>query len=279
MRSKFLAALLLLTSTIGHVHAQDPIEISEKTPFSIGESFSFQSGILNEQRTINVYLPANYQTDSARSYPVIYLLDGSADEDFIHIAGIVQFATFSWINMLPESIVIGIANVDRKRDFTYPTSIEKDREDFPTTGGSKKFIDFIENELQPLINSQYRTDTFSTVIGQSLGGLLATEILLTKPHLFDNYVIISPSLWWDNGSLLTIDSLVSLKEKGVYVGVGKEGEVMEVQAKELYEKLKSREPNMRRLYFSFFEKQNHGDVLHLAAYDGFEKLFSSPEIR
>ncbi len=278
MGSKFLAILLLLAATIGHLSAQKPIAISEKSVFSIGESLRFQSGILNEQRTVNVYLPASYAADSATNYPVIYLLDGSADEDFIHISGIVQFATFSWINMLPESIVIGIANVDRKRDFTYPTSIEKDKEDFPTTGESKKFIDFIENELQPLVNSHYRTDTFSTVIGQSLGGLLATEILLKKPDLFDNYVIISPSLWWDNGSLLQIDPSLALKEKGVYIGVGKEGEIMEGQAKKLYEKLKFSEPDMRRLYFSFFEEQNHGDVLHLAVYDSFEKLFSSLEM-
>ena len=60
-------------------------------------------------------------------------MDGSKDEDFIHISGIVQFGSFSWINMLPESIVVGIANVDRKRDFTYPSSVEIDKKELPKT--------------------------------------------------------------------------------------------------------------------------------------------------
>ena len=70
------------------------------------------------------------------------LLDGSKDEDFIHIAGIVQFGSFSWINMLPETIVVGIANVDRKRDFTYPSQNTLDQEEFPTSGKSAHFIQF-----------------------------------------------------------------------------------------------------------------------------------------
>ncbi len=55
------------------------------------------------------------------------------------------------IRILPPSIVVGISNVDRKRDFTLPTTIQKDKEDFPTTGESAKFISFIEKELQPYI--------------------------------------------------------------------------------------------------------------------------------
>ena len=53
--------------------------------------------------------------------------------------------------MLPKSILVGIANVEGKRDFTHPTTIEKDRAEFPTTGGSENFISFIEKELQPFI--------------------------------------------------------------------------------------------------------------------------------
>ena len=92
----------------------------------------------------------------------------------------MQFANFSWINMLPKSILVGIANIDRKRDFTFPTTIEKDKKDYPTTGGSAKFIAFIEKELQPFIESHYKTTSSKTIIGQSLGGLLATEILFKK---------------------------------------------------------------------------------------------------
>ncbi len=253
--------------------AQNTLEIRNKEPFSIGESIEFYSAILQENRKINIYLPNGYSGDSLKKYPLIYLLDGSADEDFIHIAGLVQFASFSWINTIPESIVVGIANIDRKRDFTYPTTVEKDKKDYPTTGGSANFIHFIQLELQPLIGKEYRTDSVKTLIGQSLGGLLAAEILFKNPDLFDNYIIVSPSLWWDNESLLGRQLAEQTSGKSVYIAVGKEGEVMERTARELFEKLKPTHQENAGLYFQFFEKQNHGDALHLSVYDGFEKIF------
>ena len=163
------------------IFAQNENKRNEVTQLSIGEKIEFQSKILKENRILNIYLPNGYSKDSLKEYPVIYLLDGSIDEDFIHISGLVQFGSFSWINMIPESIVVGISNVDRKRDFTFPTNNKKDKEDFPTTGESESFINFIENELQPYIDKKYETDSIKTLIGQSLGGLLATEILFKNP--------------------------------------------------------------------------------------------------
>lgn len=104
--------------------------------------------------------------------------------------------------MIPESIVVGIGNVDRKRDFTYPFQNELDLKEFPTSGKSEKFISFLEKELQPFIDSTYKTMEMKTIIGQSLGGLLVTKILFKKPELFNNYIIVSPSLWWDDEKLL-----------------------------------------------------------------------------
>lgn len=271
---KEIKSLVIISLLIFQQIAQCQIT-SEVKPFSIGETFEMYSENLNEQRTINVYLPNNYQTDSSKKYPVIYLLDGSHDEDFIHIAGLVQFSSFSWINTIPESIVIGIANVDRKRDFTFPTSNEEHLHDFPSSGSSGPFIEFIENELQVLINDKYQTNESKTLIGQSLGGLLATEILFKHTSLFDHYIIISPSLWWDDQSLLEYHLKEIIRNKDIYVGVGKEGEVMEADAEELHKKLTDFGVNSSKLYFSYFEDKDHGDVLHLAAYDAFEKLFKT----
>lgn len=247
------------------------------SPLSIGEKILFQSEILEEERRLNIYLPHGYSPDSTKVYPVIYLLDGSIDEDFIHIAGLVQFGSFSWINMIPESIVVGISNVDRKRDFTYPTNNKKDKKDFPTTGGSEKFIDFLESEVQPFIETNYKVDEIKTIIGQSLGGLLATEILFKKPELFDNYIIVSPSLWWDDESLLNLKPVDYTSKKSLYVAVGKEGKVMERTAKELHEKLEGLKKENSRLYFKFLENQDHGDALHLSVYDAFEKIFKQEQ--
>jgi len=246
--------------------------IENRYPLSIGETVEIYSTILDESRTLNIYLPYGYSADSLKKYPVIYLLDGSMDEDFVHISGLVQFASFSWINLIPETIVVGISNVDRKRDFTFHAEDKGYKKEFPTSGNSSLFIDFIEKELQPFVENNFNTDTLSILIGQSLGGLLATEILFKKPDLFDNYIIVSPSMWWDNESLMKFTPKPYHSLKTIYIGVGKEGEIMEREARELYDKLKSISKGNTKLYFKFLDGQSHGDALHLAVYDAFETI-------
>ncbi|MFK5878548.1 MAG: alpha/beta hydrolase-fold protein [Flavobacteriaceae bacterium] len=267
----FILASLLFCN---YLSAQNiPIK-KNSTLLTIGETVEIHSTILSEDRILNIYLPHGYSKDSVKEYPVIYLLDGTIDEDFIHVAGLVQFGSFSWINMLPETIVVGISNIDRKRDFTFHTDDKGYTKEFPTTGYSAPFIDFIENELQPFIKTNYKTNGTKTLIGQSLGGLLATEILFKRPDLFDNYIIVSPSLWWDNESLLEATPASYKTNKSIYVAVGKEGKIMEREAKALYDKLKPLNKKNTKIYYHFFEKQNHADALHLAVYDAFEKVFN-----
>ena len=267
----FLILAALFVYSVG-ARAEDETAVIKTSPFSIGETLSWESKTLHQTRTINVYLPAGYH-QSDKNYPVIYLLDGSADEDFIHIAGLVQFGSFSWINMLPESIVIGIANVDRKHDFTFPTNNSKDQQDFPTTGSSAQFIEFISKELLPLVANKYRITELKTLIGQSLGGLLATEILFKHPELFDNYLIVSPSMWWDDESILKLEPKVFAGNKSIFIGVGKEGEIMERGAKQLSQKLTELNWPNARINFAYFEQLDHGDTLHLAAYEGLKFIF------
>ena len=112
-----ICTLIFSFSTITIAQKTVEKENTAPKPFVIGEIVNIHSKELGENRTLNIYLPNGYHPDSLKRYPVIYLLDGSADEDFIHIAGLVQFGSFPWLNILPESIVVGIANVDRKRDF------------------------------------------------------------------------------------------------------------------------------------------------------------------
>ena len=267
MKKHLLVMLLFFVIPIGFSQGKP----KEKVPFVLGNIEEIQSTILSEKRILNIYLPEGYSEKDTIHYPVIYLLDGSADEDFIHIAGLVQFSNFSWVNLLPKSILVGIANVDRRRDFTFPTSIAQDKKDFPTTGSSEKFIQFIEKELQPFVEKNYKTTASKTIIGQSLGGLLATEILFKKPNLFSKYMIISPSLWWNNESLLEMQKPTFTQPTAIYVGVGNEGKVMIDDAKKLAALFQNAENTKSHTDFQFFEKENHGSILHLAVYDTFEK--------
>ncbi len=246
-----------------------------QTPFTLGQIDKIQSMELSETRTLNIYLPEGYSLDSSTKYAVIYLLDGSANEDFIHIVGIVQF--LNMIESLPKSIVVGIANIDRKRDFTFPTTIERDKKDYPTTGSSSKFMAFIEKELQPFIQKKYKTNTSKTIIGQSLGGLFASEVLIKKPYLFDNYMIVSPSLWWDNESLLAIAPGLLAKQPDkktkVYISVGKEGKQMEDDSRRLAEILHASDKSNLQLHFLPLLNETHLTILHNSIYKGFELLY------
>jgi predicted alpha/beta superfamily hydrolase len=255
-------------------------------PFVLGVIEEIQSAQLQEKRILNIYLPEGYNKNDTVKYPVIYLLDGSADEDFIHVVGLVQFNSFPWINRVPQSIVVGIANVDRKRDFTFPSTIESEKKNYPTTGHSDKFIAFIEKELQPFIEKKYKTNSSKTIIGESLGGLLATEILLKKPTLFNKYIIISPSLWWDNGSLLKQTSVLFQEdfsqETEIYIGVGKEGlapsetpHVMEVDANLLTEKIKNTKSKSVTVYYDYLPEETHATIGHQAVFNAFRLLYSA----
>lgn len=249
---------------------------------TIGVRDSIISKQLSETRYLNIYLPVGY-SDTER-YNVIYLLDGGMNEDFIHVVGLMQFNTMPWINRVPRSIVVGIVNVDRQRDMTYPTTVAADKKRFPTTGGSEKFISFIETELQPYIQQHYHTNGNNMLIGQSLGGLVATEILFKKPQLFNKYLIMSPSLWWDAGSLLNYQPSITKSypttDIDIYLAVGKEGltptepaRVMEVDANLLAEKINDIGNGHIHLSFDYLPDENHATINHQAVFRGFRSLY------
>lgn len=254
-------------------------------PFVLGETVEIASQQLGETRILNIYLPERYKHSDTGSYRVIYLLDGSANEDFPHIAGLVQF--YEMMGLMPEAIVVGIANVNRKRDFTFPVTasvqnkqhtdagkfadfIEQQMRD-STAGHSARFMAFVEKELQPYITAHYRTAN-RTLIGQSLGGLVAVEFLARKPELFDDYIIVSPSLWWDHESLLNLVDPQKLSGKTVYIAVGKEGDMMEHDAQQLAARLQQNKAV--HIIFHPFERETHATILHNAVYDAFRTLYS-----
>lgn len=268
---KFLVAILALTG-ITFLKAQ------EAKPLILGEVQVLESYVLDEARTLNIFLPQGY-VDSI-DYPVLYVLDGTINEDFIHICGLVQFFQLQF--GMPEFIVVGIANVDRKRDFTFHTDLPDLQEKYPTTGHSELFIRFIAEELQPFIESHYSVSDTRYLIGQSLGGLLATEILLKHADLFTHYLIVSPSLWWDNESMLDqAGELLAVQEDlpvYVYVSVGKdEHRIMRREARAIYWVLtKANRPEMT-VEFNMMKDENHATILHNSIYEAFMRIFPFTE--
>ena len=258
---------LLLFCSAGLFAGSKPAQKAGPSPLVIGQVHHLHSSHLGEDRTLNIYLPHGYEQNS-RKYPVIYLLDGSAHEDFLHAAGLVQF--LSLYRMMPESIVVGIANVDRRRDFTYPSTVKSDKKEVPTGGGSANFKRFLKDELKPYVQARLRTKGKNTIIGQSLGGLLATEILLTEPEMFDNYILISPSLWWDGRKLAGgagefLKAHPKLKKK-VFIGLGSEGRAMQECIDTLVAGFKQHAGKKLKWNYESFPKETHATLLHRGLY-------------
>lgn len=175
--------------------------INYNDPVPAHDSLTIESKEVNETRIINVWLPPSYKTGTD-SFPVLYMPDGGiVQEDFPHIAN--TLAELIKAKKIPPTILVGIANTDRKKDLTGFTAVEKDKELIPTYGGSGKYRAFINNELFPEINKRYRTTNEKGIIGESLAGLFVTETFLQHPDMFDYYIAFDPSLWWNNKNLVT----------------------------------------------------------------------------
>ena len=196
---RLAAAALLVVSFARPAVASAQTESAPQTRLEIGVSHKLSSKALSEQRTINVVLPASYNSDRSRRYPVLYLLDGGLEQDLLHVAGVVHLGAV-W-GRSAEAIVVGIETKDRRKELVGPTTDPELRKRYPTAGSSAKFREFIRLEVKPLIEKSYRTNQRDSVLGESLAGLFIVETYLAEPSLFDGYGAVDPSLWWDKEAL------------------------------------------------------------------------------
>lgn len=156
-----------------------------------------ESAALKEQRRINVYVPDGVPAD--RRLPVIYMPDGGVAEDFPHIANTIDAAVRE--GRMAPVILVGIENTQRRRDMTGPTTVEEDRRIAPVVGGSAAFREFIATELVPWVEANHATTAQRAIIGESAAGLFIVETFFEMPGLFDTWIALDPSLWWNGGQL------------------------------------------------------------------------------
>lgn len=163
------------------------------------ETFDITSILLGEVRTVNVWLPEGY-VSGEKSLPVLYMLDGGVNEDFPHLANTIE-QLIREKKMRPV-ILVGIANTQRRRDYTGPTNVAKDKEIAPIVGGSAAYRQFLKLELFAEIEMRYSVRNERGIIGESLAGLFVVETFLEHPEMFDMYIAFDPSLWWNDSDLV-----------------------------------------------------------------------------
>ncbi len=259
--SFIIVAILAVSFFAANLFAQQAAKIF------VGEAIVIHSEILDEDRTLYIYTPQGYGSSEDR-YPALYMLDGS--EHFVHVSGIIHY--LSGIGHIPQMIMVAIPNTRRDHDLT-PTY----NEEFPTSGGGEKFLNFLEKELIPYIDQTYRTQPYRILAGHSLAGTFTVYTLLTKPDLFGGYISISPSIGWDDGVVVKRAKSFFQKQprlkKFFYLTLGDEGEWKYSFFKDLTDTIRRTKPQDFNWKFVHMKDESHVSIPHKSVYDGLELLY------
>lgn len=170
----------------------------------------FHSRFLPDKRDISIYLPEAYRTEPRKRFPVFYLHDGQNlfDGRTSYVVNRTWRAhtTADWLTrqgLIEPVILVGIANTGPRRIAEYTST-----RDARLGGGEGSFYGrLLVEDLKPLIDHRFRTlpDPSNTALGgSSLGGLISLVLGLKYPQVFGKLAVLSPSVWWDNRSLLAI---------------------------------------------------------------------------
>lgn len=251
------------------------VTLKETETIELGKKYSFYSDVLDEERQLWIRLPEAYDSE-VDDYPVIYLLDGHFG--FLYTAGLLEQLEFKNV---PKSILVGVISTDRIRDFTPPRDEEWLKElyqkFFPTAGGADNFIKMFEEELFPLINSNFRTNEFKTLIGSSAGGIFTIYSLFAKPETFNAYLSISPELGIESKKFVNyfeqkLKANLDLKAL-FYVTMGNEEGAQQGGLMKLLSILETESPTNLRWGYKVHPNETHQSNLLISQLEGFEFFY------
>ena len=259
-------------------------QMEEGAPHVTATSYTVRSDILGGERIVTVRFPAGYEEQPEMRFPVVYLLDGGPDQDFDHIAGIVQSRDMNWT--FERFILVGVQSVNRRHFFAPPAT---DPAPYVQAlgaepGGTFAYRDFLRNELMPMVDAQFRTNGRDAVIGESLAALFIVETLLEEPTLFEDYIAISPSMWWERMKYgrEAADYLARFPdddvERRLYLTVANEGVWHREGTERLVDALRAGAPgNLRWTFVPADDFETHGSIFHPMALDAFRTLYGTTE--
>lgn len=250
--------------------------VTAAVPIVIGESFTLPArAIGGELRRINVWRPGGGGAADTARLPVLYMPDGGMQEDFLHVAGLLQVSIGN--GTMRPFMLVGIENTQRRRDLTGPTSNAEDLKIAPTVGGSAAFRAFVRDELIPEVNRRYRTTGERAIVGESLAGLFVVETLLLEPALFDTYVAFDPSLWWNDGRLVQ-ESGARLRahgagRKSLWIATSSQGDT-DGLLRAFADTLGAVKPAGLAIHLEPMPQEKHATIFHPAATRAFRVVFA-----
>ena len=229
------------------------------------------SKVLGQEREFTIFLPKNYDANSVKTYPVVYMLDWS--ETIVD-----KFASVSENGHVPETILVGIRIIGETRDMDLlPPYMKSDLEkDNSPMGRGDKFLKFMKTELMPYINANYKVSGVNAFSGHSRGGVLVIYSLLASPDMFQARFAFSPAVWREDKLLVGATSkfLASKSETKsfFYTSLGEdEDDIMKEGFNALTDALR-KSPHQNLIWYSEYTKDaNHGTNLEFSISRGLEK--------
>ncbi|MES2503723.1 MAG: alpha/beta hydrolase-fold protein [Myxococcota bacterium] len=225
---------------------------------------------------IYINVPATYKVNSSKKYPSLFMLD--ADYSFALAKQITEH--LSDRKRIPETLVFGVAydgppnyRLNRTRDYTptrvlgggYGPEFEKH------SGGAPQFADFLEKELVPFLKKEFKLSDSKTLVGHSYGGLFSAWMLISRPKIFESYIIVSPSLWYDHGFIFKQKQPIEEIKGKAFFGVGSrettkyntEHPMLE-ETQRFARLLESKKSSDFKVAFVVFADENHDTVFPAA---------------
>jgi len=248
---------------------------SQGAPVVIGETVQLQSNILKESRSLLISKPVGYDGGTER-YPVLYLLDG--ETHFHYASGIAGFLADD--DRMPNMLVVGIVSGDmahRTHDLTPLSTAETDNRFSPGNGGADAFLSFVAGELIPFVDKTYRTRPYRLLVGHSFGGLFGVYALISKPTLFNAYILAEPSLYWNNESVVArAESFLSgakSLQADLYMTASSDSGKPPAAVARFSAALGKSAPAGFRWHFDWMKQEDHMSIPLPSIYHGLETIF------
>jgi predicted alpha/beta superfamily hydrolase len=277
----FLLLALVLVSNTAQAQSVQPTLTAEPTrnvTASRGitaQAFKIDSAIMKETRRIQIVFPDSYaQSASTRRYPVTVIVDG----EYLMPNVAVVTGELARNGQIPESVLVAIENVggedseasNQKRvyDLTPPgLSVSGSDE----KQGGDLFLDFIERELLPAVDKQFRTAAPRFFVGISSGGVLATYAAATRSTYAAVLSLDAPIFVGENWLAKKLIARASQSGKPVrYASLEARFGWQEL----LWKTLVSSAPSTWKLYREKLQLEGHETMQMVGAYIAFRQLFS-----
>lgn len=285
MKLKSLSLLLITLVMYVPAAVSQGLTFTQEVPRTVTTDLQSEAG--HDYRII-ITLPSGF--DAKTEYKALYYVDAWWLEDLV--AGAYRLKDLS--TQMDQVILVGISSIgnepewhrQRNRDFT-PTAYSVSKMgvtiaagNIPmndsTTGFADEFMQFITDRVIGTVEKEYKIDASTRgFLGHSFGGLFGFHALMKYPDVFTNYILLSPSVWWNKSELLDEFASMNTERKvTMYIAMGgKEAGMLMNAVNVLVDDLKTNHTDAIKLNFMLYENANHNSVLPQSIYDSIEWMY------